>query len=89
MILRPLAAVKARQPSFFDHMLEVPVIGVAEHTREVAAGPMFLARRIHPFDLLERRLTMPSRATTLIQNLIDHLLGSLYEKWYLRATESR
>ena len=54
MILQSLAAVETGGLSLGDDGFKVPVIGVAEHTGEVAAGPVFVACRVRPADGFKR-----------------------------------
>ena len=54
MILQSLAAVETGGLGLGDDGFKVPVIGVAEHTGEVAAGPVFVASRICPANGFKR-----------------------------------
>lgn len=50
MIVHALAAVEAGGASGFDDGLEIAIVGVAEHLGEVAARPVFVARRVGAAD---------------------------------------
>ena len=50
MVVHPLAAVETGGAGGLDDGLEIPVIGVAEHFGEVAAGPEFVACRVGAAD---------------------------------------
>ena len=50
MVVHALAAVETGGAGGFDDRLEIPVIGVAEHFGEVAAGPEFVTGGVRPAD---------------------------------------
>jgi hypothetical protein len=54
MVVHALAAVEAGGAGGFDDGLEVAIVGVAEHLGEVAARPVFVARRVGPADGFKR-----------------------------------
>ncbi len=54
MILHPLAAVETCRPCLLDHGFKVAIVVVAQHAREVAAGPEFVACRVGAADLFKR-----------------------------------
>ncbi len=74
MVFEPMAAVETCGASLLDHHLKVPVIGVAEHSGEVAAGPEFIARCIRPADLLKRSDVAAQSVEVLAAS--DHFIGS-------------
>jgi hypothetical protein len=53
MVFHPLPTVKTGSAGGFDHGLEIPVIRVAQHLGEVAAGPVFVARRVGAADVFK------------------------------------
>ena len=53
MILHPLAAVESGGAGGLDDGLKVPVAGATEPLRGVAAGPVFVARRIRPAEVFK------------------------------------
>lgn len=54
MIVHPLAAVETGRAGFFHDGFKVAVVAVAEHTGEIAAGPILVARVVGAADLLKR-----------------------------------
>lgn len=54
MVFHALTAVEAGSAGGSDYRLEIAIVGVAEHLGEVAARPVFVARRVGAADGFKR-----------------------------------